>query len=146
MGERLFPMTTKKKRCCWLLFHFQNGQPIFSHLINCNSSRNGEDYWMWCTEFNDVGGSVIIKEEVFVKWMTIFKKKSKRLLLYLLANIRMENSFFKHVFEYKIVIVFSSKLCGKGTSHTWNTFSFICFLVQNCTSLCVENTFNGSHL
>ena len=59
------------------MFHSQNGQPIFQLLDNINGSRNGEDYWVWCTKFNDVGGSVAIEGEVFVQWIAIFKKKAK---------------------------------------------------------------------
>ena len=73
MDERLLPMMTMgKNRCCRLLFHSINGQPTFLLLDNCNDSGNGEDCRVRCAQFNDVGDSVIVELEVFVKSITIF--------------------------------------------------------------------------
>ena len=41
-----------------------------------------------------MGGSVIVKGEVFVKPVAIFRKKMGVLLLYLLVNVWMDNRFF----------------------------------------------------
>ena len=65
-----------KNWCCGLLFHSINSKAIFWLLNNVNGSRNGENFWVWCDQFNDVDDSVIIKGGVFVKQINIFKKKT----------------------------------------------------------------------
>ena len=83
---------------------------------------------MWCDQFSDVGGRFIIKGGVFVTLIAIFIKKS------IVFTSKLYGLYFLHVSQYKTVLVFTSNLCGKRTTHTGDTglFFSMCSLVQNC--------------
>ena len=90
MGKRVFLIKVSDNLMLWIaIFHFQNRQTIFWLLNNSNGPKNRVINRVQYDQFSDEDGDSIIKGEVFIIWITIFKKKRKKLFLYLLVNVQM---------------------------------------------------------